>query len=31
VLHAVRKIEAERATDEKLSEELDVIRRMIEE
>ncbi|WP_244519615.1 chromosomal replication initiator protein DnaA [Aureimonas jatrophae] len=31
VLHAVRKIEAERANDEKLSEELDVIRRMIEE
>ncbi len=31
VLHAVRKIEAERAGDEKLSEELDVIRRMIEE
>jgi len=31
VLHAVRKIEAERASDEKLAEELDVIRRMIEE
>ncbi|WP_279482797.1 chromosomal replication initiator protein DnaA [Aureimonas sp. SK2] len=31
VLHAVRKIEAERSADEKLSEELDVIRRMIEE
>ena len=31
VLHAVRKIEAERGQDEKLSEELDVIRRMIEE
>ncbi|WP_244630907.1 chromosomal replication initiator protein DnaA [Aureimonas sp. ME7] len=31
VLHAVRKIEAERSKDEKLSEELDVIRRMIEE
>ncbi|HEY9056430.1 MAG TPA: chromosomal replication initiator protein DnaA [Aurantimonas sp.] len=31
VLHAVRKIEGERANDEKLSEELDLIRRMIEE
>ena len=31
VLHAVRKIEAERAGDSKLSEELDIIRRMIEE
>jgi chromosomal replication initiator protein len=31
VLHAVRKIEAERAGDEKLGEELDLIRRMIEE
>nr|WP_246333175.1 chromosomal replication initiator protein DnaA [Aureimonas mangrovi] len=31
VLHAVRKIEAERGQDEKLSDELDVIRRMIEE
>ena len=31
VLHAVRKIEGERAKDEKLSEELDLIRRMIEE
>ncbi|WP_019995962.1 chromosomal replication initiator protein DnaA [Aureimonas ureilytica] len=31
VLHAVRKIEAERANDQKLAEELDVIRRMIEE
>ena len=31
VLHAVRKIEAERASDQKLAEELDVIRRMIEE
>ncbi len=31
VLHAVRKIEAERAIDQKLAEELDVIRRMIEE
>jgi chromosomal replication initiator protein len=27
----VRKIEAERAIDQKLAEELDVIRRMIEE
>nr|WP_246191157.1 chromosomal replication initiator protein DnaA [Aureimonas leprariae] len=31
VLHAVRKIEAERAGDPKLGEELDLIRRMIEE
>ena len=31
VLHAVRKIEGERAKDDKLSEELDIIRRMIEE
>ncbi|MBC8130623.1 MAG: chromosomal replication initiator protein DnaA [Rhizobiaceae bacterium] len=31
VLHAVRKIEGERAKDEKLGEELDLIRRMIEE
>ncbi|RFC62482.1 chromosomal replication initiator protein DnaA [Fulvimarina endophytica] len=31
VLHAVRKIEAERGKDEAFSEELDVIRRMIEE
>lgn len=31
VLHAVRKIEGERSKDEKLSEELDLIRRMIEE
>nr|WP_235919233.1 chromosomal replication initiator protein DnaA [Aureimonas psammosilenae] len=31
VLHAVRKIEAERLADEKLGEELDLIRRMIEE
>nr|WP_244490819.1 chromosomal replication initiator protein DnaA [Aureimonas frigidaquae] len=31
VLHAVRKIEAERAGDAKLSDELDIIRRMIEE
>jgi chromosomal replication initiator protein len=31
VLHAVRKIEAERASDAKLGEELDLIRRMIEE
>ncbi|WP_082529438.1 chromosomal replication initiator protein DnaA [Aurantimonas sp. Leaf443] len=31
VLHAVRKIEGERAADPKLSEELDIIRRMIEE
>ena len=31
VLHAVRKIEGERAKDDKLSEELDLIRRMIEE
>ncbi|MCB8838407.1 chromosomal replication initiator protein DnaA [Aurantimonas sp. VKM B-3413] len=31
VLHAVRKIEGERAKDEKFSEELDIIRRMIEE
>ncbi|WP_425349890.1 chromosomal replication initiator protein DnaA [Mangrovicella endophytica] len=31
VLHAVRKIEGERQKDEKLSEELDLIRRMIEE
>jgi chromosomal replication initiator protein len=31
VLHAVRKIENERAKDEKLAEELDLIRRMIEE
>ena len=31
VLHAVRKIEAERANDQKLAEELDVISRMIEE
>ena len=31
VLHAVRKIEAERGRDEKLSDELEIIRRMIEE
>ena len=31
VLHAVRKIEAERTKDEAFSEELDLIRRMIEE
>ncbi|EAU42276.1 chromosomal replication initiation protein [Fulvimarina pelagi HTCC2506] len=31
VLHAVRKIEAERGKDDAFSEELDVIRRMIEE
>lgn len=31
VLHAVRKIEAERQKDDKLGEELDLIRRMIEE
>ncbi|MEE2951153.1 MAG: chromosomal replication initiator protein DnaA [Pseudomonadota bacterium] len=31
VLHAVRKIEAERGKDEAFSEELDLIRRMIEE
>ncbi|MEX6507058.1 chromosomal replication initiator protein DnaA [Jiella sp. M17.18] len=31
VLHAVRKIEGERSQDEKFSEELDLIRRMIEE
>lgn len=31
VLHAVRKIEGERAKDEKLGEELDLLRRMIEE
>nr|WP_246160149.1 chromosomal replication initiator protein DnaA [Aureimonas fodinaquatilis] len=31
VLHAVRKIESERSNDLKLSEELDIIRRMIEE
>ncbi|WP_078708735.1 chromosomal replication initiator protein DnaA [Consotaella salsifontis] len=31
VLHAVRKIEAEREKDAKLAEELDLIRRMIEE
>lgn len=31
VLHAVRKIEAERGNDPKLADELDVIRRMIEE
>lgn len=31
VLHAVRKIEAERSQDAKLSDELEIIRRMIEE
>lgn len=31
VLHAVRKIEAERAQDAKLADELEIIRRMIEE